>query len=454
MSLLSSNQAARTKRRSARVLHSALLALVAAAFPTAAQTALPLLKLEDAEAAARLHQPQLAQARAASEAAEARAGESRAGLLPQLSANVGYQRTTGNYVPRAGSTANGVTPSANNSWTSFNAFSDSLVASQLLWDFQQTSGRYAAATALAQSALLTEQASQLSVLLNVRAAFFSARAAKALAGVARETVANDQKHLEQIQGFVEVGTRSQIDLAQVKTDLANAQLARVNAENNYELGKQQLSVAMGQVGQADFDVADESLPAVVGEDAAGLQPFVEEALKNRPEMAAFNEQARAQEETISAARGAYGPTLAASAGFSQGGEALDNLAWNGYLGLTLSWNIFQGGLTSATVREAEANLRNIAAQSEGARQQIVSDVNSARLAVRAGLASQQTAQVVLSNARDLLRLAEGQYQTGLGSIIQLSDAQVAQSSAQAQVIQSEFNLAAARAQLLKALGRR
>jgi len=57
------------------------------------------------------------------------------------------------------------------------------------------------------------------------------------------------------------------------------------------------------------------------------------------------------------------------------------------------------------------------------------------------------------NAREQLRLAEGRYQSGVGSIIELGDAQIAATSAAAQVVQADFNLATARAQLLTALGR-
>jgi outer membrane protein len=416
-----------------------------------------VLKLEDAETAAKLHQPQILQAHANTEAADARAGEQRAGLLPQVSGAVAYQRTTGNSVPRgySGTTSTGSngTTVTTNSWATFNAFSDSLVAQQLLWDFNQTHGRYKAAQALSQSALLTERATQLNIVLNVRAAFFSARANRGLAEVARATVANDKKHLEQIQGFVMAGIRSEIDLAKTRTDLANAQLSQVTYENNYETAKQQLNLAMGVSTPTDFEVADDALPPVAGETGSQLKPLVDEALKDRPEMLAFEQQVRAQQETISSVKGAYGPTISAQAGVSQGGEAIDNLAWNAYVGVNLTWNIFQGGLTNAVVREAEANLRALAAQSAGTAQQIASEVNIARLAVRAGLASQVAAQAVLKNSKDLLRLAEGQYETGIGSIIQLSDAQVAESMAEAQVIQADFTLATARAQLLKALGR-
>jgi outer membrane protein len=418
-----------------------------------------VLKLDDAETAAKLHQPQILQAHANTEAADARAGEQRAGLLPQVSGAVTYQRTTGNNVPRGYSGTTTTTTGSNgntsttNTWATFNAFSGSLVAQQLLWDFNQTHGRYKSAQALSQSAFLSERATQLNIVLNVRTAFFSARANRALAEVARATVANDKRHLEQIQGFVTAGIRSEIDLAQTRTDLANAQLSQVTYENNYETAKQQLNLAMGVTTEADFEVADDSLPPVAGETDSALKPLIDQALKDRPEMLAFEQQVRAQQETISSVKGAYGPTIAAQAGISQGGEAIDSLAWNAYVGVNLAWNIFQGGLTNATVREAEANLRAIAAQRAGEAQQIASDVNIARLAVRAGLASQVAAQAVLKSSKDLLRLAEGQYQTGIGSIIQLSDAQVAGSMAEAQVIQADFTLATARAQLLKALGR-
>ena len=60
----------------------------------------------------------------------------------------------------------------------------------------------------------------------------------------------------------------------------------------------------------------------------------------------------------------------------------------------------------------------------------------------------------LTNARNQLTLAEQRYAHGLGSAIELSDAQVAYTSAEAQVVQARFNLASARAQLLAALGDR
>ena len=60
----------------------------------------------------------------------------------------------------------------------------------------------------------------------------------------------------------------------------------------------------------------------------------------------------------------------------------------------------------------------------------------------------------LTNARDQLTLAEGRYAHGLGSAVELGDAQVAYTTAEAQVVQARFGLASARAQLIAALGER
>ena len=81
------------------------------------------------------------------------------------------------------------------------------------------------------------------------------------------------------------------------------------------------------------------------------------------------------------------------------------------------------------------------------------DVDQARLAVRAAKAAVEASAQALVNAGDLLRLAEGRYEAGVGSIIELGDAQVAATSAGQQKVQSDYSLAEARAGLLRALGR-
>src|SRR6201999_362162 len=139
---------------------------------------------------------------------------------------------------------------------------------------------------------------------------FQAHAQKALVGVGKEAVANQERHLAQIQGFVDQGIRPEIDLAQARTDLANSKVTLINAQTGYTTAKAQLNQAMGVQRPLDFEVADEELPVLTEEDQP-LPRLVTLAMDSRPEIKTLERQRRAAELTLSAIHGAYGPTLSA-----------------------------------------------------------------------------------------------------------------------------------------------
>lgn len=408
------------------------------------------LTLEEAQRQAQQHQPQLRAARASTQAAEGRVEQSRSGLLPQLSATAGYERSTVNYLFRPGGI---VRTGGVATWDSVNYFSSSVNLSQLIWDFGQTSDRWRSTQASARSAADQEKATGLQLLLQVRTGFFNAVAYRALLAVANETLANQRNHLIQIEGFVEAGTRPPIDLSQAQADFANAQVQVINAGNAYERSKVLLNQVMGIEGPTDYEVANETLPPEPGEDDP-LGPLLQKAIEARPEVASATEQVRAQQLLVQSATGGYGPSVAIGAGFLQGtASGSGYIGWDAAAGVTLTWNIFQGGLTAGTVHEAEGNLGVALAQLDLVRQQVRVDVDQALLALRAAKAALASARNALVAARQRLSLAEGRYQNGSGSVIELGDAQIAAANAAAQVVQTDFLLATARAQLLWAIGR-
>jgi outer membrane protein len=408
------------------------------------------LTLQEAQRLALERQPQLRAARSSTQAAEGRVEQSRSGLLPQLSATAGYERTTNNFLLRPGGIARS---GAVASWSAYNFFDTGATLSQLLWDFGQTSNRWRSTQASARAATDQERTTGQQIVLQVRSAFFNTVAFKELLAVARETLANQRNHLAQIEGFVQAGTRPPIDLSQAQADFANADVQVVNADNAYQRSKVLLNLAMGVEGPIDYDVASESLPPQQGEDGA-LEPLLQSALAARPEIASATEQVKAQQLLIQSARGSYGPSIAAVGSFNQSSlTGMNYIGWNAAVGVTLTWNLFQGGLTNGMIHEAEGNLGFAAAQLDLLRQQVRVDVDQALLAIRAAKAALSSARKALVAARQRLSLAEGRYQNGSGSVIELGDAQIAASNAAAQVVQTDFQLATARAQLLFALGR-
>jgi outer membrane protein len=424
------------------------------------------LSLRQAEQTALRNQPTMRQAHGLYEAAEGRVEEARAGYLPQVTGTATYERTTGNFASRpgtlpqslmasgaAGGSGTMVTAAATPvSWDpKYNYFQFGATGSQLIYDFGQTSNKINSAGASRDAAGDNTRTATLQTLLNVRRAYFAARANRDLVAVAEETVQNQNKHVEQTQAFVRTGIQPDINLATVQTALANAKVQLVTARNNYAVAEAQLSQAMGVSVNEHYALSDEQLAPIAGEDGDPT-PLVERAEKNRPEIANLAHQRLAQEATVRSLKGAYGPSLSALSGISAVGTDISALGPNWYVGLGLAWNIFQGGLTRGQVHEANGTLENIVGQEQAMRLQVQVDVEQGRLGVQAAKATIGAADEALVNARSQLTLAEKRYEHGLGSAVELSDAQVAYTSAEAQVVQAKFNLASARAQLLTALG--
>jgi outer membrane protein len=411
-----------------------------------------VLTLSDAEHAA-AEQPQMLAARANTSIAQAQAEQSFAPMLPQLTGTASYFRENGNFRPSTPTSGTGMGASTNTSLTnSFDFWSFGVTGNQLIYDFGQTYQKYEASKRTVDAQHVSEQTTKLQVILNVRKSYFTARATKALVDVAKETLDDQNKHLAQTQGMVTVGTQPPIALAQQKAAVANAQVGLITAQNNYETSKAQLNQAAGITIGTDYDVTDEEFPPVDGEDLPREQ-LVASALNARPELAVIAKQRQAQEATLSAVKGGYGPTLSATAGFSEVGLSFSSLVPNWDAGVILNWPFYQGGLTRGQVRQAEAGLQSVDAQRGVEELQIRLDVDAARLAVRAAKATIGAAEDAVTSAREQLRLAEQRFATGVGNFIELNDAQVAYSSAAAQVVQAHYSLASARAQLMAALGR-
>ncbi len=418
--------------------------------------------LEEAERAAAAQRPDIRQADAAVAAGVARDEQARAPLLPQVKLEGLYERTTGNRPQKPGRTNNYPT-----SFETYNWFDGEVSANQLLWDFGQSPNRWRAARTRAVALGDSARATRLQAIADVRTAYFRADAEKALVAVARQTLGNRQRHLEQIRGFVHAGTRPDIDLAQAVADEANARVQVIRSENNYAVARAELNRAMGTTGGTDYDVADETLPPQPGE-ASPVGALIDEAIRARPDVAAMETQIRAQELTVRATRDGYWPSLNLIAGAESVGQSfgkshvLDNfgqmvpyggMAWNLFGGVQLTWQLFQGLLTRGQVHEANANLDALRAQHDALVQQVWVAVEQAALAVRASQEALVASGEALKGAQARLRMADGRYAAGVGSIIELSDAELAAELAAAQEVGAEYDLSTARAALCLALGR-
>ncbi len=421
------------------------VALAFAALPSS-------LTLDEALALSHQNQPGLRQARAQVDAAEARSRQALAPLLPTVAMNVGYSRSTANFVARPGAVPSSVDTTSTLSLQSYDYWNGNLTASATLWDFGQNWNRYQASLSTAQAQAASEQSQRRTSDYSVRTLFFAAGSLKELALVAQHAFENTALHAAQIDGMVKVGTRPEIDLAQARADVANARFVLLTAKNSAAVARAKLSQALGVPLPVDCTLAGTAAEAVEGETRE-LPSLMDEALAARPEAKAFEAQVKAQELTIRAVRGAYLPSLGVQLGGTLASRALPTIVPNLNLQATLSWSIYEGGITVAREREGEATLRQLEAQRDSLTLQVRLDLEQALLDLAAAKQGVDVAGEARAAAQEKLRLAEGRYKVGAGNALELSDAQVKSTQAAAQEVQAKFTLSTARAALVAALGR-
>jgi len=416
-----------------------LLVLLTVAQPAVdSPSTAPSLTIQQAVTTAKKQHPSLSVARARTMGADARADQARAPLRPSLDASGRFSASTSSPF--------------NSQFNNRTSYSGGLSGSILVYDFDRTKNRLEAAKTSAIAQKFSETGVAQDVALDARVAFINARAAKDLVVIAKQRLANEQRHLKQSEAFVEVGTRPAIDLAKAKTLVANAKAAVAQTENNYEIAKARLNAAMGVSGSTDYDVADTKLSAIEGENGSASELY-NEAVTNRPELAAAKADIRAQQLTLEASKKGLHPSVRLGTDLSVGGSDLNRPNWTAGLGLSISFSLFDGGANDARVRSDRANLMALNAQKQNLDQQTWLAVEQSRLAVRSAKAELLAANEGHEAAKELLTLAEGRYQQGAGNAIELSDAQLVLTNAASRQVQATFKLETARAQLLRTLGR-
>jgi outer membrane protein TolC len=316
----------------------------------------------------------------------------------------------------------------------------------VLFDFGQNLSLIHAAQRSAESTAADAATQHDAVVLNVAQAYFGLLASYRLRDVADETVADNQKHLDLAQGRFEVGLAPKFDVTQAQVQLASAELNQVTARNNVSLGRETLRHALGLSGPLEFDIVDAlEQPPIEVDDAEALAL----AYEHRPELRSIRAQVDAAAQRIAAVEKDYFPKVTGNAGYSWSGAQYP-LQENWSIGAAVNLSVFNGGLTTAQVGEAKANLQNLQANEEVTRQNITLDVRQATLNLRQAVESIRVADKGLQQARENLEIAEGRYETGVGNIIELTDAQTSLTSAEASRVQAVVNYRTALASLERA----
>lgn len=402
--------------------------------PTAGAIALSRVE----EVALRVH-PSIVEARRQLEVSEARVGEVEGAYYPQVS--------SGPIASYRYETLNGAGAPAHDRGHSFQSFGFGL--SWLIFDFGRTPAIVRETERQALSAQEQLRVAQVNIAFNARQAYFNLEKQSALLVVADDTVHQFEVRLDQVREFVNVGTRVPYDLTKAEVDLGNARLTRIKTADALRTAEAVLANAMGLAEVTDW-VATEATP--LPRFDLNFEQAWAYARDHEPRIASARALEDAATALVDAQIAALFPTITFSAGYTASGLDFP-LTWNWNLGPNLNWILFNGLTNYYTIDEAAATLRAQRAQRTLVEQEVWLEVRTDFVALEDASARVDLTALTVRSAEENLVLAQGRYDVGRASAVDLTDAQVGLSLARGDAIQARADRGTATALLWKALGK-
>lgn len=401
-----------------------------------------LLGLLDVVNLALCNNPQTRVAWASSRVQAAQVGVSKASYLPTaaLSATATHNLS--------GSTT-GVNLSR--STTSVDQSNIDVTLSYLLYDFGSRAANLENARQLLAAASATQDSTVQAVFLAAVQAFYQAQATYAALDAALESERAAKESFAAAEARYNAGSATPADKLQAQTAYSQATLNRITIEGNQKNAQGALANVLGLDANRNVSLATANTMAIPNSFEGDINALIEEARQRRPDLQAAASQVKAAEASADAARAAGRPSISLTASANQYNIAGIN-SHGSLVGINLSVPIFSGYATTYRVRAAEAQVDVRNGQLEQLRLQVALDVWTAYQHLTTATQSLRTTADLLNSAEQSARVALGRYKAGVGSILDVLNAQSALASARQQRIQSTFDWNINRATLAQAMG--
>ncbi len=403
---------------------------------SAPQSAAPLALLEAVDLAL-CNNPQTREVWANARAQAAQVGVARAAYLPGLAGSVSASRNwTDSAVRRS----------------PYDQNSAGLTLSYLLYDFGARDATLENARQLLAAAAATQDSTVQAVFLAAVQAFYQAQASVTALLAAQESERASRESFSAAEARYKIGAATPADKLQAQTAWSQATLNRITAEGGQKNAQGALANVIGQDAHHPLNLtpAAEVTPGDAFE--RDVNALVEEARRRRPDLLAAEAQVRAAAANLDAVRAAGRPTVSLVAGSNLLKVDDGPNTQTSTLGVTLNIPFFSGFAPTYRVRAAAAQVDARGAQRDRIRLQVALDVWNAYQNLHTATQALRTSTDLLNSATQSEQVALGRYKAGVGSILDVLNAQSALASARQQRVQAALNWNVSRATLAQSMG--
>lgn len=306
-----------------------------------------------------------------------------------------------------------------------------LTLTQLITDFGRTHNLVASENLQVKAQQANEQATTADITLAVDQAFYRALAAQSVVRIAQQTVNLRQDTSAQITALSQAKLKSDLDKSFADVNVSQAKLLLLNAQNEEQEALAALNELLGFEKEHSFRLEEDhsAAPAAPPAEADGL---IQQAFQSRPDLAVLADKSEAADRYRKAEHDLWRPSI------SVGGSAGDipvradqfTSSWYGAIGVNMNIPVFNGFLYQARAKEADYQSEAAKERVRALRNQISRDVKTAVLNAQAGFQRIGVTQQMFQQANLALDLAQTRYKIGLGTIVELSQAQLQQTEAE------------------------
>ena len=396
------------------------------------------------------HHPQYRQMVHTAQANKEIIGEALSNYMPHLSAGAGYNYETGNFVITPGIPAFFIDQltSVPNSNQTYNFYEASFNLTQTIFTFGQRITQVRQAKYAYKSSRDQARWTLVNLLASVETAYDTLAQNLLLVEAAKKTVEDYRAQLQVAQAEYQIGMAAKFDVLNARVNLSNAQLNLITARNNVSTARVALNNAMGIESSVSYTV-DTDLSYVPFR--ADYQKLIAQALRNRPDLSSAVNQKKADLHNERYYESTYMPSIGMTGSYTYASMFFP-LTYNWSVGATISIPIFSGFLTVHQERQAQKTTLAARDAEENVRVGIVASIRQDIYNLNTAMERIRTTQDLLSQAKESLRLAAGQYQVGVGSAVALTQAEADLAAARAQVVQAVYGYKIARATLIRDSG--
>lgn len=294
-------------------------------------------------------------------------------------------------------------------------------------------------------------ATRQQLTVEVTTAYFNVLQTRNLADVAGQGVGDLEAHLRNVRNHYDAGTVALSDVLQTDVRLANARNNLIKAQNLHQLARYKLNKTVGLSLHNAAALTDDL-------DYQPYRPTVDDsvaaALGKRPEMAQARLRLAMAEDKLRIARGGQMPTVALVATETRQdtmpSSSKNSTSW--LVGVNVQFNVFDNGLTRAEIKQAESEIAGAREQLRLVEDKITLEVCQAYLNVQEALGRIDNNKVAVKQSETDYELAQEKYENGVGTNLDVMDAELAKTQARTNYIQALYDYRIGRAQLDKAMG--